>query len=607
MKGVLKRFEWQDYTVFGLIVLFSVLLTFQYSSYKQLPSPLYGGDLYFQLAAVNNVKDGGNPFSSPSTLGGLPSYFPIYSVFTGNFAKIFNLNAMTAMFICSIIYVDIGIIILYLLFKNFFPKEIAVISVIFYGYPYVFLGGILKYTEFSNFVVFPMFLLSLTYFFKSHRKILWAVLSGFMYGILSLSHAEGFFIGTMLMPLLFLYLLFFQYYDFKKFDKKKIKKEWKKNLSYFLLIFIIGFAIAQIYWFIPFKEIISGSESPVFRSDAIFTFPYVTQFILSHLFVFKEFPLSVISIFFIAGIVTPLVLRKRSREMKLFYILCIILLLFPFHFLFTRPIVGFDLVPTHMFLHLQHLIIAIISSYGAYMIIHLSQNRKLRTGITIFIYALILFSVLLGYSKFIKDNKWVAVGKTPLPPQLIPAANWIKQNTNVNDVFISTKETGSAINALTGRKFLSVRYNQMPPFSDYFQREADLAVILYGNNSKMRKELIRKYHVKYLYWDFYWFNTDFSFDRDGKLRGYFDPISVPATRHFVDYFKQAGVKFLPVKMTIDPSRRNDPHFKKENLLVAFPANNNPFHPWSNSLDKSLTLEKAFRAGNMTYAKIYRVK
>jgi hypothetical protein len=602
-----KLFEFPDYILICFIVLFAVLLIMQYSSFKQLPSPVYGGDIYHQLGAVNHVKYGGNPFRSFTTLEGLPSYFPIYSLLVGGFARIFNASGISAMYIMSIILFCIGIAIVYTIFSKIFNKYTGLCAAMIFPGGTVFARGILKYTEFATLVAVPLFFLFLILFFQSKRKWIFAALSGIAYGIASLSHGESFFLITLILPLIFLYMLFFQFYDFKRFDFDAIKKGWKKNLALFMIIFIIGFAIAQAYWFKPISMALNGTRGVLaFSNDDIFSSGNFFWDGILNLFNFSSPFFGLLSTLFILGIILPFIIKGYDKKLIFIFIFSAYLILLPFHYVITEPLLGFSLVPVHTMGHAYPIAKALICSCAIFYLIKLFDAKKVRIfGIACF--GLILAFLLIWYFTYLNTDTWVTAGRTELDSVLRYTSDWIKENTDVNDVFISTKEISSAMNALSGRKFVSLRKNHVERFLDFMQREADLAVMLYGNNSQKRAELFKAYNVKYLYWDGFWFQSEFIFNENGTAIDFYDPVLVFDTEFYRNYFIDNGVKFIAKKMQISASRRGDPNTKEHDLLVAIPANNDIEQPWDASLNNQMVLIKDFVYGNQSFAKVFAVK
>ncbi len=104
---------------------------------------------------------------------------------------------------------------------------------------------------------------------------------------------------------------------------------------------------------------------------------------------------------------------------------------------------------------------------------------------------------------------------------------WIEKNTDINDVILTSNEVGFALNGLTGRKGINFRRAHSGSYVDVDSRYLDAAIILYGNNSEDIKKLLKKYDVKYVYWEYYWVNSEFIIDfTTNNVMGWYDPLMV---------------------------------------------------------------------------------
>jgi len=598
-----RGLEWQDFALIGLILFRLILLWVLYSGFNQLPSPIYGGDLYHQLAQVNHIKYGGNPFSSFSTLEGKPTYFPFYAFLVGNFARVFHLDGMSAMFISSYFFVALSLLLLYLVgLKIFKNKTVALAGVLMYAAPP---RGILKYTEFARYVVYPLFFVTLLNFFQKKQKWLWAILTGIVFGIATLSHAMGLLFLIQVVLGASLYLLVGKYIKPKGFDAKGFKQDLLKNIALIAIIIGTGLAISLLHWSEAFTAWLSGEplgNLTVYK----YTFGAFLKFAFRSLFSFGSPGSGLMRVLFILGIIAPFVISKLNAMMKTIYIVSGLLLLLPFHFIITKPLFGFSLVPNHMVAHAYPIAIFLVSCLALYLILH-AFGRYGRFVVYLILVLLLLFTVV-EFSTYKNTNRWAKAGTSSLTPYMLDVAQWITTNTDVNDVFVTTKEIASAVNALTGRKFLTLKESHVDLFLDSFQREADLAVLLYGNDDSYREELIQKYRAKYFYWDIFWFRSEFVINEKGKLVSFFDPITVPASQKFIDYFDRFNISYIRTNMAIDPSKRdNNPLVKKEDVLVVLPAELNFTHPWSRQLDKYLKELVSFKDKGGTVAKIFMFK
>jgi hypothetical protein len=207
----------------------------------------------------------------------------------------------------------------------------------------------------------------------------------------------------------------------------------------------------------------------------------------------------------------------------------------------------------------------------------------------------ILASKSIGtWSEMAKDG--------PLPAYYSELGGWIKGNTDVNDVFLTTNEDGFMMNALAGRKVVSYRRAHSSPYTDMHARMADQAVMVYGTNSAKTRELLDRYNVEYLLVTYNWINNEFRISEDGELVGFFDPLDVPDNSTNRAYWDANGVAYVSVTMSMDPAPpANVPLY---DLIVAMPYMGEGGGPISPALMQEFHLVKAVQAEGQNVFLIY---
>ena len=179
-------------------------------------------------------------------------------------------------------------------------------------------------------------------------------------------------------------------------------------------------------------------------------------------------------------------------------------------------------------------------------------------------------------------------------------------NGDINDVVLTTKELGFTINALSGRKLISVRRAQNDPFIDMDSREIDQAIILYGDNNVVRKSLLEKYSVDYVYWDSFWIKSEYTIDNSGRVISSFDPLFVFDSEENRKRLDKNGVKYILQNTWVDPSLSGE-DYNTFDLLLISPENYQSFvTPWNSGLDKYLTEVFRSERGGQVLSKIYKV-
>ena len=609
----MKLLTWQNGILVGIIIFFLMMHLNVISGLEQLPGPLYGGDVYHQLGAVNHVKYGGNPLVNFHNSDPIPDYYPVYSAIVGGSARMFNLDAMDAIFLFALIFLVSSIIILYCLgnvvFKN---KSISLLlPLIFYSLlPFKL---IIKYTYFTYMILFPLFFLFL---FSSiskkepNKQYMFAFATSILYGLCSLSHGIMFPTLTIFMFILFIYLFIFKYLEKNKINMVKWKADFKRNFIAFSLLTIPGFLIAQIHWRYIISSVLLNAESSASILEGM-NVP-LQYSLLSNLsgfiFNFSSLTSAFITSLFLVSVVLVFILRKHREIINnlvlLLFGMFFIIVLFPimsfvskidFTMLLIRVIDSF-------WLPLIISLFATFSLYYSFKLVKIKDNR-----IFYVLFVVVLAFLLMGnysiYKGYKSDDRWYEAGTHPLSAYVVTVSDYINENTDVNDVILTNKELAFSVNALTGRKFVAHPVGHKTQIYDFNTRERDLAIMLYGNDSGKRCELFEKYNVKYLYWEYSWIQNEFRFDEQGKIIGLYDPIEILNTRENKEILTKYNVLYQEVNLELNPNKRG--YVRKYDVLLVFP-NFNLTHPWSSSLDKHLELAKTFDYQGQDVAKIYQV-
>lgn len=612
----------------GIILMYLFLQNGIISQYKALPSPVYGGDYYFQLGSINHIRYGGNPLGSSSVLDSEPGFFILYSSLVAVFANLLSLESIEAMFYFSqLLILTSFIVVYYFLYYLFKDKTLALLGVVIYlpitRFP------VLKYTEFTIVLMMPLFFFSMFYLFKI-GSLKSGVIAGIVYGLCAISHGAAFFVINVFFMVLFLYMAFFQYIipnkDLKgdririklNLDKSNLKRNLSHTLKLFLIVFVIGFSISLLYWFKPIF-IYHGKTSGILTASYPLTSPeyqsnFLMNFLRGNFLNFRNFITSFTSIFFSVGVVS-LFLYFLSEKLKFWdklianYICLVFLtaIFASFHFLLTEPLLGINFHPTRPMMFTMPIAKTILVLFGISSLIHLIKIEKYKEYLILVLLVSVLIQQPSILSDSIENNVWTKSGRSPLPEHFEEMSKWVIENTDVNDVFLSTNELSFAFNALTGRKgVVTRRVSHHSPFLDIDQREADLAIILYGEDDSKRRELLKKYDVDYLYWNYYWIQSEYTIDQNGRIVSWYDPLITKDTPYFREYLDSYNIRYYPLNTYPDPSKRGE-EYAKSDLLLIVPQYRSLEQPWSEALDKYMSLVWEYKEGDSTIARIYRIK
>lgn len=604
LKRIMQKVELTDYLFVLTAIIYLIVLYSALGTLLSLPSPIYGGDYYHSRGAIENYVEGGGAFKHPAMLNETAIYFPLYTSLVGSFAKLFSLDAFEAMKYFNLFYFIVALIVTYLFFslvlKN---KSIGLGLTLMYIAPI----PIWKYLQFTIYLMIPLFLLSLYLFFEK-RNVYSSIFCGVSFGLVGLSHSVAFVMACIFFGIFSAYFLIGECVERKNskytLNKETFKKEIKQKIIFISIISLIALLISLTYWYEPVFKFHGKTLNPlteygiptpeIFKNKIhLFLDPIKGMF-----FNFSDLLASFSSLLALSGFICLLLIKKYSQESKFIILMIFSGFVASNHFLF-----GVNFVPSYMAVFSFKIIAPLLIGFSIYVLLNKFKNQS--------IYIILLFLILSAMISFSNyktgylDDKWAQNGKRPIENHFLEAEKWVKDNVNVNDVFISTNELSFALNGLTGRKFQNIRIGVAGGWTDIFSKMKESAIILYGDDDSEREELIKKNNIKYLYWNYYWLQSEFQFDAEGKLVNVFDPLFVWDTEKNREDLKKVNITFDPQHTWIDAAARGEA-YKKYDILYIYPSYFNYTHPWNKKLDKYLKEVWRYEEGENNLAKIYEI-
>lgn len=587
--------------VFGLVLTFIIISVI--SQFQQLPSPLFGGDYYYQLGEIHRMYE--TPVwewaGSSNGIGSRPGYFIVYGAIVTIFGKVLGLAPMNAMLAFNYIIPLASLLAFYFLFKKFFENGWvallgSLIAVSYTVFP------IVKYTEFTKYIVLPLFLYSAYLFFKEQNRKN-AIVLGLVYGVMALAHSTAFVFASVIVVATFAYLI----YREKSFS---LSVEFVLSRKWYLLAFLLGFLIAQIYWFEPlfvyFGKVKLGSQ---LWSIADFSRPSV-QFgflfdQLKGLFFNTSSVFSFLrSLLALGGLALLLKNRNQLKEQEVFIaLLFAITFALTFSYFITMPLLGTNFIPNYLSdMYLQPITILLMLEGLAWTAWYAKKYWWLPLAV--------LFLAWLWYSYAAYDDwyngQWFNVGRRPLSPLYTGLQGYLLKNTDVHDLILTNNELGFGINGLTGRGLVLTRRSQNDPFIDFDRYQLDGAIMLYGNNREKKIELLKKYNVKYIYADVNWPGLEWQI-LNGKVVGYFDPIMLFYSPENEKALQENGIKYVKINGWVDPAIRG-PDYRTFDLLIVTYDNYDMSGkgPWKSDIDDLLTPVWDYKEDGQVVAMLYKV-
>jgi len=590
------------YIIFGLFLQYTGT-----SEFRSLPSPIYGGDYYYQMGSVNHILSGGNPFESSSMLGGIPGYLPLYGMLCAGFCKIFGLDAFHGMIYFSLVIFTLGSFIWYFTFKKIFENEwISVIGVVLANGISVY--PILKYTPFTKEIMIPLFIFSLYLAYTNKKMINYGFL-GVIYGLLAISHTVAFVGATLIIATFVIYEIYKKYeLDKIKGIKEYLKENWK-NLGVFT---VFGIPISLLYWYKPvfaykLHQVNNLLVWNVGRDwfDLKVQINFLFEIMRSYLFNFGSLNATITSVLVLVGIYQIYKLEKNIEKnfLKVFGRGCIFA---TFSYILTIPLLSMHFVPDYMASYYLSALSILLILFGLKNTIKTSfYDLKSNFPFMIVFIVFLVFSSN-SFTDHIENDQWAQSGKNQFPTYYGSLQDYLLENTNVEDTILSTKELSFAVNSFSGRKLVVNRWAQQnDPYMDMSERDIDAALILYGNNTEKKLELIEKYNIKYIYWDYYWINSEYKFDTNGNIAGIYDPMIAFYSEDSEKKLVENGVKYSVMDWWVDPSMHDT---KKFNLIIISPENyKNAEQPWNYNLDEYLEEVWSYSDNGKKISVLYKIK
>lgn len=589
-----------------VLLLLAVVYTFfcmnLVSKFEQgLPSPLFGGDYYYQLGAITHMY--GVPITewadSTNGIGNHPAYFIFYGALVTIFGKLLSFAPMQAMFSFNIIVPAASLIAFYFLFKKLFSDGwvslLATISAVsLMAFP------IFKYTEFTKYVILPLFLYSLYLFFTEQNRNK-SIFLGLMYGIMAISHSTAFVFSSLAIAAVFLFLL---YSDKKSFS---ISLQYLQLKKWFIVAFLIGFIIAQIYWFEPI--FVYRGQTPLgsqlwstedFSSSTVqFTFLSNTLFDLflnnGSIFALVSGILTLAGLFFFYKKYKEL----KSNEIFIFLIFFVSFVL-TFSYFITMPLLGTNFVPGYVFdLYLRVAAVG-VAMFGLLNIIALAGSSG--KYVIPIMFCLFIISTYANYDAWYKGRFEYY---RAIDPQYLSLQEFLIKD-GVHGSVLSSNELSFAVNALSGKDLVASRRAHNDPFVNFDKYQLDAAIMLYGNNLETKKQLFKKYDVKYLYVDGGWPSTEWMI-QNGNIVSYSDPLLMFYSLEKEQILSENEIKYLKIKGWVDPSVRGI-NAKTYDLIIISPENYNwtGKGPWKDDIDPFLNDAWDYEVNGQLSAALFKV-
>lgn len=551
----LKKISWQDKLFIAALVFFTLYYFFLFSHFHQFPSEYYGGDHYAHFGSALKIYNTYNPFISSHYYGELQHYPWLTPFLIALFALLTGQDIFQAALFFPVAILFFTLIITYLFGNRYFQnKTFGLLLAVSWA---VQLVPSFHPSEFAKQLMIPLlaFFILLLFNLCSKKRIFFA---GIILGLAGLQHLVTFFIGAVV----FVFIACIQILE-KKMEKEPLLPEVKK----LFFIAVLGFSIAALFWALLWVHYQGRTvnEWQVYTSASLFPSAATVTGMFLEAFGYQE---HILSLLFLGIVFVVVFFGIKNADKRLFVPLLLIsaALLGIIHPYITYPLFGFSLgyyrFPI-VFVFVRHLLFMTALYYlwreGEKLFVKkniFSEETKKNISrvalLLIFLWICLSFFFLIQEYKQSERYDYATAYDEKITAYLSLRA-FIEKNDLIAKDEITVPihpDMGFFFNAMTGKNVMISRMTHANPFVDHNTRAADLAVLLYGNDSAKAQELVEKYHLTYFFSETAniafrhdclknWNMTKESDKKDKTLQAYWCILTDPK---YQDYLESYGIE-----------------------------------------------------------------
>ena len=624
-----RRYQTAIVISIALVILLFGLYTIS-SKLKSIPSCIYGCDLYHEWGMLRDLQRNPGNFYQSSTddyMGALTTFpkFSFYMRMPFMFLYDFS-NSWRGIIVYSYLMLVASFLIVYyffsLLFKNkFLPILLALIALPLSIFP------LFKYNSTYK-ILLPLFFIALykfyEYFYDAPDKNImknWIPKKLLILDIIvilaivffSNLHISGFFLVYEFLGLFFI-LFLYRLVKAKNYPKLKILSLHFGIVlvSSFILNLLLVFWSRILKLYLGAGSIYSQTDLQADLSQNYFY--HVGEFIKG--FFHFEFLGILLVIIFLLGFATLFFFMKRDnykKEFTYFYVVSGILIIFSW--MVTSPLLGKHTGNLHHLGFLTPYIQAAVIGLSLVFIASIAAKYRpkaesVMNGVFIVLVIILSFyNVYALYSAY--QDSFSKQGFDEMNPiySSLQKFEVSKGIVPEKSLVISTNELCFAVNAFTSMRCLAGRWPHMLTWEDFQKNWLDAAIVLYGNDTDAKIGIINSYAKKYdvdlyLYWDYFWLQSEYSFDQNGTLVNIFDPLRFMNNSLAVD-LGNYNISYFTQKRPLDPASAE--YFLQRDLIILSPSNYyNLTHPWKPDIDRYLQEVWNYTYNGQEVAVLYKI-
>ena len=519
LKKHLAKWGWEEYVLIGMAVFLVIFYAFYISQYTQIPSPVYGGDIYRDRGFVQNIASGDPLWSDAFYANEINYYGYLIPAIEAGIVNIFNLSVDFVFLYFTILIIFASCFAWYFLGKKLFgEKKYGLLTVI--AFFAIYYSLFLKFVGTISCLFIPLIL----YFwirFEEESKLRDGIITGSLIGIVSLVYGGAFvalviaFFGTIMV-----FFINDLIKEIKIVNKKNTHINEKKE-NIFKIIFkillkylkkyysaILSLIVISAIYFLPLYlkyQMKIVNNVPGWGDAKIETLGLSWFFsIMKNMFFnYSNALLFILSLISLLGLFA-LLFSKKSKKYQILLFVFLMNIITIQHHIITKPLFNFYFWPVK--LEFISILIPLFFVLGFKAIEQIIKNKKTMNWIIGIIIALLCITFVMRFNETSK-SQWETYGRSDSTymKQLYGLADYIETNVPKDQTILSNDETGFMLSVLSGRKMVLTRRTHASYYVDIDERIADMSVAMYGKDLNFSKKLLQKYNAHYLYLDAHMF------------------------------------------------------------------------------------------------------
>lgn len=425
---------------------------------------------------------------------------------------------------------------------------------------------------------------------------------------------------------MFAFLLVNNFADIKNKKFRKIISK-KSNIWIIAIIGLAGFLTLLTPWWYHIMVVgprtnyatsLKLNDDPDFAKASLY-FGEITNFVKIYID-FSSIQNAITTLLFWTGIIFIFTRKKQTIKHKFSLVLIAAYLIAGYHYLITIPI-GMEFTPHKLAVSFSYASIIIPAAIGL-LYLHDITKHKYKYANNVFLVVIFILTIFalsqnvnIAAGRYANNQyEYARTAEQSLGNNMYKSLYYdyyVENDIKPTDsIVITTNELSTVLNSVVGTGIVAGRYGFYYQYMDHQPYWFDTAVILYSNNTEARKSLLEKYSSYgkelYVYWDYYWINSEYQANPQGQIVGYYNPLKFYSPE-YKDMLRSHNITFFEERQSQEPNTYYQDKYRQFDFAFVGPQNYRSSNmPWDADLTKYLEPVWKYDYQNQTIGVLYKV-